>query len=63
MEYITQEMSPGGEQMCYYDSRGITDQSEVNCRALKFPEQDVTWKTLKRKYDLAVRGEESLGDR
>lgn len=47
MEYITQVMSPGGEQMCYYVSRGITDQSETNCRALKFLEQDVTWKLAK----------------
>ena len=35
MEYVTQETSPGGWQMCYYGSRGITDESEMNGSALK----------------------------
>ena len=35
MEYVTQETSPGGWQMCYYGSRGITDEREMNGSALK----------------------------
>ena len=46
MEYVTQETSPGGWQMCYYGSRGITDESEMNDSSLKLrwdlktPEKD-----------------------
>jgi hypothetical protein len=38
----THALSLGGQQMCFYDSRGAADQSEMNCCGLRFLEQDMT---------------------